>query len=113
MRKPLDILWFHTWWSYAPSETPLHSIPYHFLNLVEAACWLTFAGLVLRRYARHRRSSLELAYALAFFTFGLTDLREAWALQSWLIWLKLLNLVILAWLRRRVMREWHPEAKVY
>src|SRR5262245_32046188 len=114
MNKLLDFLWFRTWWVYDPVGEPLHSIPYHWLNLVEAALWFVVAGLVFRRFWRHRRGgestgrAIEVRYALAFVTFGATDLREAWALQSWLIWLKLANLIVLILLRRSVLRRFYP-----
>ena len=69
-----------------------------------AWCW---------RYAKRRHSVLELAYALAFFTFGLTDFQEAQALTSWLIWLKLLNLIVLLRLRAVVIKRYYPLCKLY
>lgn len=112
----VDWLWLHTWWSYAGSEDPLHAAVYRGINLAEGACWVGFAVAVLVRRAKQpgdKRSGIELAYALAFFVFGLTDFREAVALQSWLIWLKLVNLVVLLWLRHRVMKTLYPQSKVY
>lgn len=110
----LDILIFHTWWSFAGADDRVHAWIYRSINLVEAAFWFGFAVLVLTRHLRNaHRSPLELWYALAFFTFGLTDVREAWALQSWLIWLKLLNLIALIWIRREVIRRFYPTSKLY
>ena len=60
-----------------------------------------------------RRSPLEIGYALAFVTFGLTDFREAYALDSWLIWLKLVNLLVLLRFRGLVIRRFYPESKLY
>lgn len=40
-------------------------------------------------------------------TFALTDLREAYALQAWLIAFKALNLAALVWLRSR-LRPLYP-----
>ena len=116
MVELLDWLWFHTWWSYAGSEDPLHASIYRGINLVEGLFWVGFTIVVLRRRAKQpsgQRSRIELFYALAFFIFGLTDFREAVALQSWLIWVKLINLIVLLWLRKRVMTTLYPEAKVY
>jgi len=62
---------------------------------------------------KHRRSRLEWWYALAFFTFGLTDFREAYALSSWLIWAKLANLILLLWLRATVIRRFYPTSKLF
>ena len=53
------------------------------------------------------------ALFLAFFTFGLTDFREAYVLESWLVWVKLLNLVLLIWLRSIAVRRWYPESRLF
>ncbi len=113
MQRILEILFATTWWTYDPRDRSLYSISYHAFNLVEGAIWVTFGLLVLRRFLRHRRSRLELAYVTAFVLFGLTDFREAYSMQSWLLWAKLVNLVALFWLRRIVMRRYYPESKVY
>lgn len=109
----LDLLVFRTWWRYRPGETPLISTPYHLFNLFEGCAWVVFAGLVLWRRRLGRRSGLELWYALAFLTFGLTDFREAYVLESWLIWVKLINLIALLMLRAEVIRRFYPESKLY
>ncbi len=62
--------------------------PYHFFNLFEGCVWLVFAALVIRRMMAGRPFQDRRGYALAFLTFGLTDFREAYALDSWPIWLK-------------------------
>ena len=87
----------HTWWTYrnAPNAA------YHWFNLAEAAFWLGCALTVWRRHAA-RRLPLERWYALSFVTFALTDLREAFALQTWLIAVKAVNLVAIVWLRARL-----------
>lgn len=87
--------------------------PYHGMNLVEGLVWLIFAGLVLRRYAAHRKSPLELLYALAFVAFGLSDFREAYVLQSWLILFKGVNLAALIYLRWIILRRYYPQARTY
>ena len=112
-KRLVDYLIFRTWWSYPTGNRSWFESPYHAFNLFEGAVWVIFAGLVLRRFLSHRRSSLEVAYALAFFTFGLTDFREAYALQSWLVWLKGANLLMLFWLRHLVMSRYYPESKLY
>jgi hypothetical protein len=109
----VDLLWNRTWWQYRPSDPSAFSLPYHAFNLFEGAAWLTFAGLVLWRHAKHRRSPVEVAYATAFLTFGLTDFREAYALSSWLVWIKLANLFLLARLRSMVIRRYYPESTLY
>ena len=111
-----DWLWLHTWWSYAGSEEPLHAAIYRGINIVEGLFWLGFTVAVLRRHLRQpkdNRGGIEWAYAAAFFCFALTDFREAIALQSWLVWLKLINLIVLLWLRKRVMTSLYPDSKLY
>ncbi len=109
----LDLLVFKTWWRYDPRATPWVAVPYHAFNLFEGCAWVVFAGLVLYRRWRHQRSRLELWYSLAFFTFGLTDFREAYALSSWLIEVKLVNLLVLLKLRFEVIRRFYPTSKLY
>lgn len=109
-------LWLHTWWSYAGSEDPLHAEVYRWINLIEGLFWVGFAAAVLIRRAkqpRAKRSGIEFAYAAAFLLFAMTDFREAVALQTWLIWLKLVNLIALWWLRKRVMRDYYPDSKLF
>src|SRR4051794_28438568 len=100
----LDLLWNRTWWSYRPGDRSDFSLPYHAFNLFEGVAWVVFAVLVLARFLQKGRSRIEIGYALAFFTFGLTDFREAYALSSWLVWVKLANLIVLAKLRSSVIR---------
>lgn len=113
MPRWLDLLVFRTWWQYQPRQSPWVTLPYHAFNLFEGCAWRVFAGLVIRRSWAGRRSTLEAGYALAFVTFGLTDFREAYALTSWLIWLKLVNLIALWRLRATVIARLYPESKLY
>lgn len=69
--------------------------------------------LVLARYFRHRNSALEILYACAFFIFGLSDFREAYLLQPWLILAKGMNLLLLLWLRAVVIRRFYPASRTY
>lgn len=109
-----DLLWFRTWWTYPRADgVPWVDGPYHAFNLVEGVAWLACVALVLGRYARRRRSGLEVAYALAFAAFGLTDFREAYALTSWLLWVKGFNLGVLLWVRSIVLGRYYPESKLY
>ena len=71
------------------------------------------AGLVYRRHLANRHSILEVWYALAFAAFGLSDFREAFALESWLIWIKLANLILLIVLRSVIMKRYYPGATLY
>jgi hypothetical protein len=93
---PLEWL-THTFWTHAAAPNPV----YHWFNLAESVFWLGCAAVVFRRW-RKKRHGLELAYALAFVAFALTDLREAYTLQAWLIAVKALNLAALVWLRARL-----------
>lgn len=107
-----ELLFRRTWWTYgARGNDPWFEVPYHAFNLFEGAAWLVFAGLVARRYLRQRRSPLEVLYASAFAAFGLTDLVEAFALSSWLVWMKLANLLILARLRSVIVRRFYPAGR--
>jgi hypothetical protein len=113
LERIADYLVFRTWWTYRSGNTPWVEIPYPTFNLFEGTVWVVLSGLVLRRFLKYRHSPVEVVYALAFFTFGLTDFREAYALQSWLFWLKAANLLALLWLRALIMRRYYPESKLY
>jgi hypothetical protein len=116
MNDLVDILFFKTWWTWlrGPNEPYTWTdIACRCFNFVEAAAWFVFAALVSIRWRRNRRSSLELWYVLAFVLFGISDVIETWSLTSWLLWWKGVNLVALFLLRRRVMRQCYPEAKLY
>jgi hypothetical protein len=109
----IDALFVRNWWTWRAADDSWASRSYHWFNLAEGCVWLALAFLVLLRLRRFRRSPLECLYAAAFFTFGLSDFREAWSLDSWLIWLKLVNLVALLWLRRTVLRGWYPDSRTF
>jgi hypothetical protein len=113
LHEAADLLWFRVWWRYPQPTDPWFSVPYHAFNLFEGACWVVIGVLVCRRYFAFRRSSLEMIYALAFVSFGLTDFREAYVLESWLVWAKLLNLIALLRLRSVVIKRWYPGSKLY
>ena len=108
-----EFLWSRVWWKYPQPSDPWFSVPYHIFNLFEGFCWICFSCLVLHRYLRFRHSVIEIAYALAFFSFGLTDFREAYVLESWLVLVKLANLVALVALRSIVMRRYYPDRKMF
>lgn len=113
MQNLFDILFVRTWWSYEQDHGLLFSPYYRGFNLLEGCAWLVLAGLVIVRYARCRNSRLEIWYSAMFFTFGLSDFLEARFLSSWLIWLKLINLIILLYLRHIVIRRFYPASKLY
>jgi hypothetical protein len=108
--NPIDLL-MHTWWTYRASDAG-HAI-YHWFNLIEGCFWLLFAFLVLKRYLKHRNSLLEIWYALAFVTFGLSDFCEAYALTTWLILVKGANLLAIVLLRQVVLRRYYPGQKAF
>lgn len=101
-----------TWWTY-DTAADWYAQPYHWLNLIEGSLWLVFAGLVSRRWLRHRRSPQELLYALSFVTFGLSDYVEAYRLTSWLILFKAANLAVLLYLRSILIRRFYPQSRVF
>lgn len=101
------------WWARATATPSTFATGYYWFNLAEGTAWCLLAVLVVRRYARCRNSPLEIVYALAFFTFGLTDFREAYCLQTWLILAKGANLLALLLLRRRLLRRFYPASKTF
>lgn len=101
------------WWARATAPPSTFATGYYWFNLAEGTAWCLLAVLVVRRYARCRNSPLEIVYALAFFTFGLTDFREAYCLQTWLILAKGANLLALLLLRRRLLRRFYPASKTF
>jgi hypothetical protein len=109
----IDLLLFKSWWAYRPAHSSWYDVTYHVFNLFEGLVWVILAGLVLRRYRRSRRSTVEVWYAASFLTFGLTDFREAYALESWLLWLKAANLLALIRLRSIVIKRYYPDSKLY
>ena len=68
----LDLL-SKTWWTYHAGDGWFTHL-YSWANVTEGCLWLLFACLVLRRYLKHRRSTIELLYAFAFLTFGLSEI---------------------------------------
>lgn len=113
MTNLIDLLLFHTWWNYSQDNDLPMSEPFHWFNIAEGCVWFVFAALVIVRSVRHHFSAIEAVYAFAFLTFGLSDLREAWVQQSWLIWFKLANLIALFYLRKKVMTQKYPESKLF
>jgi hypothetical protein len=106
-----DTLFAKTWWSYPASHRGILEAYYHWFNLAEGCAWLGCAAYVAWRYLRHRHSPLEVSYACAFVLFGCTDFWEAHQLTSWLLWLKLANLIVLFRLSWLVKKRFYPMAK--
>lgn len=103
----------HPWWTWNPETATRWELVYRGFNVCEALTWFSLAVLVACRWTRHRKSPLELPYALAFATFGLSDLREAGSISATLVLAKAVNLGALLWLRRYVMRSWYPDSRLY
>ena len=82
------------WWSWNPADRSILSCCYHWFNVAEGSIWFVFVGLVYRRYLNRRRFWLEAVYSELFLTFGVTDICEPWQLSTWLICLKLINLLL-------------------
>lgn len=101
------------WWTYNPEWVSGRGLVYRWFNIGEAGVWLVFALLVANRWRRCRKSSVELLYAVAFATFGLTDVREASVISAALVLVKGVNLAALLGLRAYVMRRWYPESRTY
>lgn len=112
MPELLDLLFTRAWWIYQPHEDWYTEL-YHWFNIAEGIAWLVFALLVLRRYLMNRNSRLEIAYALAFVLFGLSDFREAYAVQSWLMLGKGAVLAAILWLRWILMSRYYPESRTF
>ncbi|WP_422924912.1 hypothetical protein [Singulisphaera sp. PoT] len=113
MMNVVDLLVLRSWWRYDPKTASWVEAVYHGFNLFEGATWVVLACLVLRRSLIHHRSKLEYAYSLVFLAFGFSDFRESTALDSWLIWLKLVNLILLMKLRDVVIRRYYPTSRLY
>ena len=107
------LLWSHAWWLWDAAGAGAFDWTYRSFNLIEAVSWTWCAGAVFRRWLRHRHSRLEVPYALAFLLFGASDLREAYALQSWLVWAKLANVIVLFRLRQLVKKRFYPESRMF
>jgi hypothetical protein len=108
----IHLIFLRTWWTYERDRGLAFSAPYHWFNLFEGAVWILFALLVFARFLRRRNSSLEIWYAVAFFTFGLSDFREAWVQSSPLLWFKGANLAVLFYLRWVVLKRYYPDKKL-
>jgi len=84
-----------------------------YFNLAEAIVWFAIAALVLNRWRQFRRTPEEWLYAGLFFAFGLTDVCEAFLLQTWLLWIKALILAGILSCRRRLHQRHYPGWKTY
>jgi hypothetical protein len=108
MTAGLATLFARSWWQYDQNDPSWFSAAYHGFNLCEGAAWCVLAALVAARFIKHRRSKWEIAYSLAFVSFGVSDFREAYRLETWLIAAKFVNLVALLMLRSRVLKRFYP-----
>jgi len=106
----LKSLWETPWWVYEPATVTALGLAYRCFNLIEGLFWVGFAALVAKRWWHARQSWLEVAYALAFFVFGLTDFREAYVQSAPLVLAKGIVLALLWWLRRTILQRYYPNA---
>ncbi|TWU47808.1 hypothetical protein [Rubripirellula reticaptiva] len=113
MTDLIDLLVQRTWWRYPPSGNNLFNELYHWFNIAEGTVWFVLSWLVIRRYWMHRNSRLEIAYSILFLAFGVTDFLESYALTSWLIWLKIFNVLQLFVVRRIVIRRYYCGSTLY
>jgi hypothetical protein len=101
------------WWTWTPETAGPGDYLYRGFNLFEAGCWFVFAGLVIRRWGRCRRSNWEVLYALSFAAFGLTDVAEAYQQTAGLLGIKGLVLAALVVLRAYIRRCCYPGSRIY
>ncbi len=102
----------YIWWHSHRNAGGWFDVVYPAFNVVEAICWFCVATYVWRRARRHSGPRLEFFYAALWLAFGLTDLREAWAQQTWLILLKGCLLAVLLSLRRIILRRYPKHVAV-
>jgi hypothetical protein len=108
----LDRLFAYEIRRYHPGGNVLENWAFWF-NLAESLAWFTIAVLILLRWRRYRRSWEEWVYAGLFVAFGLTDVREAFVLETWLLWVKVVNFLAILWMRSRVLKNYYPGWKTY
>ncbi len=93
-------------WTFRPDDTV--SVLYAWFNVLEGLAWMVIAGYVMVRFVRLRRSWWEVAYAGLFVLFGLSDWRESYVVQPWLILAKGVVLAGILLLRRYLIRRHYP-----
>jgi hypothetical protein len=93
-------------WRYSASDPSPYQPIYRTINAVEACFWFGFCIAVCIRYARHRKSILEIGYAIAFLLFGLSDVAEMFVVTPALIAAKAVVLVVLL-LLRYILIKWY------
>jgi len=109
----IEIIFTRVWWKYDSASADWFTHLYHWFNFLEGCIWLVIAALIAWRFLKHRQTAFEVAYSLAFLTFAVTDFQESFEQSSWLIWLKIGNLIALFLLRRRVMLKHYPAARIF
>jgi hypothetical protein len=102
-----------TWWRYDPAEQSWFTIIYRGFNQFEGAAWYLLAVLVAIRFAKHRRSKWDIVYCVAFASFGASDFREAYRIETRLIAAKLINLIALFALRWYLIKRFDPTSRTY
>lgn len=81
-------------------------------NLLEALAWWAIGAWALVRYARWRRSPVELLYVAMFALFGFSDVLEAHAVTGWLLLAKGLIFANLVTARLYLVRVCYPGARL-
>lgn len=109
MRQSLHIILANRWWTYDPA-VGWHGV-YHWFNVVEGGVWCLLGLYVARRFLLNQRSLWEVAYAVAFFTFGISDFIEAQQLDTWMLLFKAINLLVLILLRWHVLKRHYPDTR--
>jgi hypothetical protein len=84
---------------------------YFGFNGFEAVAWFVIAAIVFRRWQRNRKTGLEVAYALLFLLFGITDVLELDSLPVWRLLVKAVICVMLFAVRYRIITVVYPGAK--
>ena len=51
-------------------------MPYMVFNCIEALCWFYISISIIFRYLRHKKTKMEILYAISFFAFALSDVIE-------------------------------------
>jgi hypothetical protein len=100
-------------WQYTPQTANGLDLLYRWVNLVEGTAWCLIGAAILLRHFRYRRWPLEPLYAATFVLFGISDFREAWCLQPWLILVKAVLLLALWCQRAYVLTRHYPQSRAF
>ena len=97
-------------WRYDPDHAV--AVGYHWLNICEGFAWFAIAiYVVLRMIQYHESPKWEVAYAVFFVLFGISDLWESRVVPVWLIPIKGLILTGILTARHRLVKHHYQNAK--